>query len=541
MYRRPLCSNPKVIFNRASIVHILNSSSYVLNGKVIKLSFFTRDNWSYDFPFKRFSRIAHSFETITRNGKKAINWEAIEQSYCGYDSYGNKNYLFIAVPCGHCNLCCDTRQNDFIARCQMENQTSVTRPIMVTLTYSPQYLPFIKKTDLSFPMFRLKQSSYVFDYQSDYGFLFNDVKHYKPTDFSGQILVVRNVPYVKDYNGYHIPYVFRNQYDGFKPGVYKRDVQLFLKRLRILWTRSGRLKKDLPAFRYCCFGELGKKYNRPHYHFIFWNVPYNIKSNFGVSNELKQLHDDILSAWRMCIKSASRVEIARNAAAYVSKYISKNLTSADKPGFMLASNRHGGIGYPFLSTKLDYLRSHPSMSFISYVDKWSGKLVKSTMGRYVTRKVYPSPLSLLPSSFKQLLRQHDRVLGLIRKLSHRCNDFNWPIDIEQPQYHLSTYSRYLPSLYSHSEVIEPQYINQPTWFYFMDFYNEVIRFHNYLVDKLQQILPSLPSINELDYAERLRKVHVKYLLLSNPTDDSIYIADLKIRQKHAIRDAKLVF
>lgn len=51
-------------------------------------------------------------------------------------------------------------------------------------------------------------------------------------------------------------------------GVCKRDVQLFLKRLRITLER----KFNIPPFRYCVFSEYGKDTHRAHYHMILFGV-----------------------------------------------------------------------------------------------------------------------------------------------------------------------------------------------------------------------------------------------------------------------------
>lgn len=79
--------------------------------------------------------------------------------------------------------------------------------------------------------------------------------------------------------------------DDLQPTLLKRDVQLFLKRLRKFNDKiykkyaqdknmaSGLLKR-LPIRYYCC-GEYGEKTYRPHYHAIIFNITDEAKENIA--------------------------------------------------------------------------------------------------------------------------------------------------------------------------------------------------------------------------------------------------------------------
>ena len=78
--------------------------------------------------------------------------------------------------------------------------------------------------------------------------------------------------------------------DGEKPTLSKRDVQLFLKRLR------KSLKKSI---KYYCVGEYGTRTNRPHYHFILFNssLMILIKYNSVGLQEISQSLISIFVGW----------------------------------------------------------------------------------------------------------------------------------------------------------------------------------------------------------------------------------------------------
>ena len=56
----------------------------------------------------------------------------------------------------------------------------------------------------------------------------------------------------------------------------KRDLQLFMKRLRIKLDRLG----IEHCIKYFACGEYGTRTKRPHYHLLLWNFPDNNKQHF---------------------------------------------------------------------------------------------------------------------------------------------------------------------------------------------------------------------------------------------------------------------
>lgn len=132
------------------------------------------------------------------------------------------------------------------------------------------------------------------------------------------------------------------------PMVCKKDVQLFLKRLR------ERIKPF--KIRYFLVSEYGPQTLRPHYHMILFNFP-NILNN--------KLYDYINESWSMGFISISDVNDAR--IHYVTGYC---LDGSQVPenrvkNFMLCSRRPG-LGSYFLDVRgvVDYCRANST-------DLWS--------------------------------------------------------------------------------------------------------------------------------------------------------------------------
>lgn len=177
---------------------------------------------------------------------------------------------------------------------------------------------------------------------------------------------------------------YSDEYD--KGTVSKRDIQLFIKRLRkgiaeahktsesehltpkgIIPPLSNRVPqiaekgpktgtygsvKKEPKFRYFVTGEYGEKTNRPHYHGIFFNIP-NIRGLFKYDSAFNLVND----AWGLGIVHVGEVTPA--SINYVAKYcITRHLpqVGVKMPPFSLMSTKPG-IGDEYLKTMTNYHRS----------------------------------------------------------------------------------------------------------------------------------------------------------------------------------------
>lgn len=131
--------------------------------------------------------------------------------------------------------------------------------------------------------------------------------------------------------------------------IHKRDVQLFLKRLRKYFSSF--------EIRYFGCGEYGEQTHRPHYHLILFGVDFEKRQVVGC-NELKQpcYDSDVLSSiWQNGI--VSHGDVTPESCAYVARYSMKKKLDFEstKDECFLMMSTHPGIGYGFFETKKDLI------------------------------------------------------------------------------------------------------------------------------------------------------------------------------------------
>lgn len=120
------------------------------------------------------------------------------------------------------------------------------------------------------------------------------------------------------YDPWHLPHTKNGV-----PCVCKRDLQLFLKRLR----------KSIEPYkiRYYGVSEYGENFGRPHYHLLVYNFPW---SNFEPLSTIEKAWScgivDVVSAEPPCIGYVTRYCLAQHR---------HDLSLGRVPGFMLCSKR----------------------------------------------------------------------------------------------------------------------------------------------------------------------------------------------------------
>lgn len=217
---------------------------------------------------------------------------------------------FVYVPCGKCEACLSRRKSDWFVRLYREVKDSESC-YFVTLTYDEDHLP------LEF------------------------------INYNGSFFSV--------------------------PCVSKKDVQLFLKRLR----------KSISPFkvRYFCVSEYGPTSFRPHYHMILFDFPLSLKN---------KLDEYVENAWGNGFVSISPINDAR-----ISYCVSYCLDSSTLPeylprNFMLCS-RKPGIGSSLLYNDdlVGYLVDH---STTQLPVSTSQGVKKFTIPRYYKDKIFDRDL-----------------------------------------------------------------------------------------------------------------------------------------------------
>lgn len=204
-----------------------------------------------------------------------------------------------------------------------------------------------------------------------------------------------------------LPWICSVKYKNEFPCLSKRDIQLFMKRLR---------KNIKEKIKYHIVGEYGPETLRPHYHgLLFSFVP--------ISEKL------FISCWS---KSDLKFDVfepafTRSAAGYVSKYICavpflpdfiKDSDRSVKP-FTLCSN---GLG-------LSYLEINPEI-----VNKKINQLetfvvldgVKMRMPRYYQDKLFPKPDVLEKNDRTKVLEVKAKAINDLkrRKYLNYCKKYN---------------------------------------------------------------------------------------------------------------------
>lgn len=228
--------------------------------------------------------------------------------YCRDNGFGYR-VKKIAVPCGKCPSCVYSTAQEWRVRIDEEFRNS-TNALFVTLTYNDESLPLSVGTT-----------------------------------YSGERVVV--------------------------PSVCKRDVQLFLKRLRSYYNSD--------SIRYFIVSEYGPSTLRPHYHGILFNIP-----GFNPRNQksLCKVSEIIGEKWDNGFVKCDIVNPAR--IGYVTKYICSTMDlpcEYVKP-FRLMSRRPA-LGISYLD-RLDRIDWHKN-NLACYVPDGSYKL---RMPRYYKRHIF---------------------------------------------------------------------------------------------------------------------------------------------------------
>lgn len=143
------------------------------------------------------------------------------------------------------------------------------------------------------------------------------------------------------------------------PTLVKKDLQLFVKRLRKATDREG--------IRYFACGEYGSQTARPHYHLILYNLPLDDLQPFG-RNELGDQYfrsEFLESVWQhQGFVSVGRV--SWESCAYTARYIVKKHYGKDStyysefgiaPEFVVMSRRPG-IGYAYFERNKERMYEH---------------------------------------------------------------------------------------------------------------------------------------------------------------------------------------
>lgn len=210
---------------------------------------------------------------------------------------------------------------------------------------------------------------------------------------------------------WHIVLTYRDQ-DRPKDGVNVRDVQLFLKRLRISLVRLGWTRH----IRYFCVSEYSPN-GREHYHIILWNIRVDINNAFTFVR-WKQILDNawqhgwvlpsIVSPQYVPRGSHSPIGKIDNFFSYITKYLSKDeyVPIGKNPNICLSSRGklYKGIGFPFISSHLNQLRKSLNVDY-EYLDWITGTKQKIVWSSYMLDKVFPTFNQSVPLKLRHAVKR----------------------------------------------------------------------------------------------------------------------------------------
>lgn len=196
-------------------------------------------------------------------------------------------------------------------------------------------------------------------------------------------------------------------------GLCKRDVQLFLKRLRFNLTDSGYDVAN--KLRYFACGEYGSHTKRPHYHLILWNFP-----------DMRTLHERlefISDSWQngYCYV----VPLTYGGVGYVMKYMRKAAPAPEgkAPIFFLSSRRNGGIGSKYLMDRYSFFHDNPTQIQVSVTDPYTGVTKSCILPKFFRDKLWPSFSRSVNRVSRSVLQRFRENLHICRTLYDSIRDY----------------------------------------------------------------------------------------------------------------------
>lgn len=193
--------------------------------------------------------------------------------------------------------------------------------------------------------------------------------------------------------------------------VHKRDLQLFIKRLR----KYIKYHYDIDNIKYYACGEYGDKSERPHYHLILFGLPLPDKKFLSCVRGNKLYTSDIIAkCWPLGIHSVGDVNY--ETAAYTARYVMKK-----KKGFYADYYKIRGIEPEFT-----LMSRNPGIG-LKYFEEHKEQIYKTDEVIYTNAN--NQALSIKPCSYydkKYDLVHHEHLESIkesrtVRALLHRNN------------------------------------------------------------------------------------------------------------------------
>lgn len=236
---------------------------------------------------------------------------------------------YMRIDCGHCPSCQQIKAQRITQRIR-DTKADYLIPLFVTLTYAPAYLPYIVREEISVKqpflnIYRDATCRYVrvSNRRTKYGLSLH-------RSFKTVVLDSVSVDYLSRgaFSQFDLGAVLSNMQsakgsnDNCYGVIYYKDLQDFFKRLKIDLLRNYGYDTSHDYISFQC-AEYGPSTFRPHFHFLLW-CPLRFE---------EAVRRSICKNWPFADRSrtAEYIEIARDAASYVSSYCNR---PADFPSFL---------------------------------------------------------------------------------------------------------------------------------------------------------------------------------------------------------------
>lgn len=372
------CEHPTIIYNRACDKYFACGKG-VLYTSLPLLYLYGSPMWSTrrDEVYKALSRFAHS-----------VDYYQLESHYILVGSH--KVYLFLAVPCGHCLLCKDSKRNVWRTRCMLESASHFHNPTMLTLTYANEYLPDngVSVRDVQLFFHRLRK----------------------------RILRQMKVDVT-------LTYIVASEYGSCAEYV----------------DHYGRVRRAT---------------QRPHYHLLVWGFPdsaYDEPNN--ARSQLNELWTRLIfTAWGKAQIQSFQCETAKDSTGkYVCKYITKDCPTPDgknKPFFH--ASRRPSIGWRYYADHLrQFIINHPTSP--EYSITLDGKPRNIAVPPYFLQKTWKPFSSYLPKKFRDAVKRFAYARNVLFNIRnhYKYSNIDESVDINQLPFYMSFLSSYDTGFSSH--------------------------------------------------------------------------------------------
>lgn len=308
-----------------------------------------------------------------------------------------KTFLgFRKVDCGRCASCLNKKGIRNSCYVDLEHQSSSSQ-FFFTLTYANYFLPIVRV-----------------DYSPECECYFANPynKRLIEDNYGASLYSWR----ASEFNGHddkvwdHISKKTKLP-KRFVPVIYIRDVQLFMKRLKINLIRTFKISTDyVEQIRYYYCAEYGTKHFRPHFHFLLF-IPENIRP--FLSSEL--LREAVCSSWTFGIIDWQRSK-GKNSS-YLAEYLNSasSLTSFHCLKFFRQRSRHSNyFAESYFPSTPEGVLSNGSAFFAPSAYVHGGKLKSCLPPSSIERRLFPKCLRyrlLLPEQILSVYLSFEDALS----------------------------------------------------------------------------------------------------------------------------------